>query len=168
MQPVRRCFHCGGSTFGLYWQDDVPSCLQCSRPRMPLMKLADAARLVGISPRTVRRWVDGRQIFAEPPTGRGVPRLVDAAGVIRLVDRRNTVTLRCGWCGRLIEAAGVHRGSRVSRRWHANACKVAAYRASRKALANETSVTVEVPATRRSPANSGRPEASRRSRGGHP
>ena len=166
---ARRCWHCGGAAFhrdidGEYF------CRVCGRQALPPMSLADAARLGGVSLRTVKRWADAGLVAASPPTGSGRPRMVDAAAVLLLVDRRATTPARCEWDGRLIPPPGVSRGAKVSRRWCSNRCKVANHNrelAAAKA-ATKFPVTAEAPAARRSPASSGRPEASGRSMGGHP
>ena len=125
--------------------------------------MADAARLGGVSVRTVKRWVDAGLVAASPAMGSGRPRLAGAAGVLLLVKRRSNTPARCEWCARVIPPPGVSRGSRVSRRWCSNRCKSADQnrRLRRPAEATNLAVTAEVPAARRSPASSGRPEASR-------
>ena len=113
---ARRCWYCGSGALRQDIDGDL-ACMLCARPAVQPMTLADAARLVGVSVRTVRRWVDSRQVLAEPSHGRGLPRLVDTADVLLVVRRRNTMTPTCEWCGALIEAPGISRGRVVTRRW---------------------------------------------------
>ena len=166
---ARRCWNCGGSTFHTDLDGEL-FCMICGRQALPAMSMADAARLGGVSLRTVKRWVDAGQVAGAPPTGSGRPRLVDAADVILLVDQRTNTPARCEWCASVIPAPGVRRGSKVTRRWCENVCKSANHNrelAAAKATTNLT-VAAEAPAARRSPANSGRPEASGKSSAGLP
>ena len=102
---ARRCWHCGGGAFhrdidGEYF------CRVCGRQALPPMSMADAARLGGVSLRTVKRWVDAGLVAASPPMGSGSPRLTDAAGVLLLVDRRSNIKGYCEWCAGEIPAPG--------------------------------------------------------------
>ena len=125
MQPVRRCWHCGGSTFHRDADGEL-FCLVCGRQALGLMSMADAARLGGVSLRTVKRWVDAGLVSASPPMGSGSPRLTDAAGVLLMVDRRSNIKGYCEWCAWALDAPGVRRGSKVNgRRWCGNVCKSA-------------------------------------------
>ena len=123
-RKARRCWNCGGATF----HEDADRerfCLVCGRQALPPMPMADAARLGGVSLRTVGRWVTAGLVAADPPTGSGNPRLVDPADVILLVDRRANTPARCEWDGNIIPPPGVRRGAVVTRRWCSNRCKVA-------------------------------------------
>lgn len=161
MNIGRRCWHCGGSTFHQDL-DGERFCLVCGRQALPPMSMTDAARLGGVSLRTVKRWVDAGLVAASPPMGSGRPRMADAAGVLLLVDRRSNIEGHCEWCARVIPPPGVRRSHRVTRRWCSGRCKSADQnrRLRRPAEATNLAVTAEAPAARRSPASSGRPEAS--------
>ena len=94
---ARRCWHCGGAAFhrdidGEYF------CRVCGRQALPPMSMADAARLGGVSLRTVKRWADAGLVAASPPAGSGSPRMVDGAAVLLLVDRRSNINGYCEWC----------------------------------------------------------------------
>ena len=108
---ARRCWHCGGSTFHRDI-DGEHHCRECARTALPDMTMADAARLGGVSLRTVKRWVDAGLVAASPAMGSGRPRLADGAGVLLLVARRSNITGHCEWCARVIPPPGVSRGSR--------------------------------------------------------
>ena len=157
----RRCWNCGGSTFHRD-EDGEHHCLVCGRPALPPMLMADAARLAGVSLRTVKRWVDTGLVAASPPMGSGSPRMADAAAVLLLVDRRSNIEGHCEWCARVIPPPGVRRGAKVSRRWCSGRCKSADHNQRLRGPATtKLAVTRGGPAARRSPASSGRPEASR-------
>ena len=121
---ARLCWNCGGSAFHRD-SDGEHFCLVCGRQALPPMSMADAARLGGVSLRTVKRWVDAGLVAASPPMGSGRPRLADGAGVLLLVDRRSNIAGFCEWCAGVIPPPGVSRGSRVSRRWCSTPCKTA-------------------------------------------
>ena len=150
---ARRCWHCGGAAFhrdidGEYF------CRVCGRQALPPMSMADAARLGGVSLRTVKRWADAGLVAASPPAGAGAPEWWTAR------------PCSSWWTGAPTSMGTVsgapansrRQGAKVSRRWCAD------YRARQDVAeqgATKLAVTAEVPAARRSPANSGRPEASR-------
>ena len=141
---ARRCWHCGGGTFH-HDLDGERFCLICGRQALPPMSMADAARLGGVSLRTVKRWVDAGQVAGDPPTGSGRPRMVDAAAVLLLVARRSNTPARCEWDGRLIPPPGVSRGAKVSRRWCSGRCKSANHNRELAAAKATTSLTVTAP-----------------------
>ena len=126
----RTCWHCGGRTFALYFDAEL-TCMICGRPPLALMPLADAARLAGISPRTLARWVSTGAVQADPPTGSGRKRLCDPNTVFLIMARRDSIQELCQWCGRRIEAAGVRRGHKLSRRFCGGPCKSAEWRSRR-------------------------------------
>ena len=76
----RRCWNCGEGTFSTDLAGEL-HCLVCGRQALPPMTMAAAARLGGVSLRTVKRWVDAGLVAASPAMGSGRPRLADAAGV---------------------------------------------------------------------------------------
>ena len=121
---ARRGWHCGGAAFHTDLDGEY-FCRVCGRQALPPMSMADAARLAGVSLRTVKRWVDAGLVAASPAMGSGSPRMADAAAVLLLVDRRSNTPARCEWDGRLIPPPGVSRGAKVSRRWCSNRCKSA-------------------------------------------
>ena len=149
---ARRCWHCGGSAFHTDL-DGERHCRVCGRQALPPMSMADAARLGGVSLRTVKRWVDAGLVAASPPMGSGSPRLTDAAGVLLLVDRRSNIAGFCEWCAGEIPPPGVSRGAKVSRRWCSTRCKCTNHNreiAAAKA-ATKLTVTAEAPAARSAP-----------------
>ena len=127
MQPIRRCWNCGGSTF----HPDIDGehhCLVCGRQAIPPMTLTEAARLGGVSVRTVKRWADAGLVAASPAMGSGRPRMADGAAVLLLVDRRSNITGYCAWCAGELPSPGVRRGHQLRRRFCCDACKSAEWR----------------------------------------
>ena len=65
---ARRCWNCGGSTFHTDLDGEY-FCMICGRQALPPMSMADAARLGGVSMRTLKRWVDAGYVAGDPPMG---------------------------------------------------------------------------------------------------
>ena len=119
---MRACRRCGSGRLAADWDGEL-RCLSCGRTPPADQTPAAVARLTGLSPRTISRWIDAGLLAASPPRGSGRPRLVDTGAVIRLVAERHTLERRCEWCGSAIPQAGVQRASRVTRRWCSGRCK---------------------------------------------
>ena len=101
---MRACRRCGSGRLAADWDGEL-RCLSCGRTPPADQTPAAVARLTGLSPRTIARWIDAGLVVASPPRGSGRPRLVDTRGVIRLVAERRTLERRCEWCGSAIPPA---------------------------------------------------------------
>ena len=105
---MRACWRCGSGRLAADWDGEL-RCLSWGRTPPADQTPAAVARLTGLSPRTIARWIDAGLVAASSPRGSGRPRLVDTGGVIRLVAERRTLerVVRVGDpAGDLAAAAG--------------------------------------------------------------
>ena len=95
---MRACWRCGSGRLAADWDGEL-RCLSCGRTP-PVDQNPDAvARLTGLSPRTIARWIDAGLVAASSPRGSGRPRLVDTGGVIRLLAERHTLSAAASGAG---------------------------------------------------------------------
>ena len=113
--PVRACWRCGSGRLAADWDGEL-RCLSCGRTPPADQTPAAVARLTGLSPRTIARWIDAGLVAASSPRGSGRPRLVDTGGVIRLVAERRTLERRSArGAGRRSRRQVSQRASRATR-----------------------------------------------------
>ena len=76
---MRACWRCGCGRLAADWDGEL-RCRSCGRTPPADQTPAAVARLTGLSPRTISRWIDAGLVAASSPHGIGRPRLVDTGG----------------------------------------------------------------------------------------